>query len=217
MEKVVYLLGAGFSAPLGIPVMNSFLTRSKDLYFTDPARFSHFQEVFDTINELSVIKNYYSADLFNIEEILSILEMREYLEGSSLKDTFIQYISDVIQHYTPEIIPYQRGKLPGNWYQWLFGTNVNRSWQQYGSFIGAICNLTFTGPRGGFAGEYNQIYCEIETNPETVYSIITLNYDLVPESVVSFIQSNYSCQVAPTLRVAKLHGSVDTKVIVPPT
>ena len=29
MEKVVYLLGAGFSAPLGIPVMGNFLTRSK--------------------------------------------------------------------------------------------------------------------------------------------------------------------------------------------
>jgi hypothetical protein len=58
MERVVYLLGAGFSAPLGIPVMSNFLTRSKDLYFTDPARFDHFKEVFDTINELSVIKTF---------------------------------------------------------------------------------------------------------------------------------------------------------------
>ena len=33
MEKITYVLGAGFSAPLGIPVMRDFLTKSKDLYF----------------------------------------------------------------------------------------------------------------------------------------------------------------------------------------
>jgi len=36
LEKVVYLLGAGFSAPLGLPVMSNFLEKSKDIYFADP-------------------------------------------------------------------------------------------------------------------------------------------------------------------------------------
>ncbi|WP_175406349.1 hypothetical protein [Bacillus sp. FJAT-27264] len=29
MEKVVYILGAGFSAPLGIPVMSNFIMKAK--------------------------------------------------------------------------------------------------------------------------------------------------------------------------------------------
>ena len=125
MEKVVYLLGAGFSAPLGIPVMSNFVTRSKDLYFTNPERFAHFTHVFDMINELSVIKNYYSSDLFNIEEILSILEMRDYLEGEELKANFIKYLKDVVEHYTPKLQPYQR-KLPHNWADVLFGDGRDR-------------------------------------------------------------------------------------------
>ena len=47
MEKVVYLLGAGFSAPIGIPVMRNFLTKSRDLYYSDQSKFAHFQEIFN--------------------------------------------------------------------------------------------------------------------------------------------------------------------------
>jgi hypothetical protein len=32
VDRVVYLLGAGFSAPLGLPVMSNFLMKSKDLF-----------------------------------------------------------------------------------------------------------------------------------------------------------------------------------------
>jgi hypothetical protein len=31
VEKVVYLLGAGFSAPLGLPVMSNFLIKAKQV------------------------------------------------------------------------------------------------------------------------------------------------------------------------------------------
>jgi len=140
MEKVVYLLGAGFSAPLGIPVMRNFLTKSRDLYYSDQAKFAHFQEVFNTINELSVIKNFYSSDLFNIEEILSILEMREYLEGEELKANFLEYLADVINHYTPELRPYGP-KLTTNWQDVLFTPFHDSTWRGYGHFISTICNL----------------------------------------------------------------------------
>jgi hypothetical protein len=216
MEKVVYLLGAGFSAPLGIPVMSNFLTRSKDLYFTDPERFAHFSEVFETINELSVIKNYYFSDLFNIEEILSILEMRDYLEGQELKANFTKYLVDVVKHYTPEILRYG-SKLPGNWEDVLFGRGRGSLWAQYGHFVGAVCNLTFAEAQTGFTGEYAQINCRVEPDPKFQYSIVTLNYDCVPESVLSFVETNYNCATPEVLRIAKLHGSVDSGEIVPPT
>jgi len=216
MEKVVFLLGAGFSAPLGIPVMSNFLTRSKDLYFTHPERFAHFNEVFETINELSVIKNYYFSDLFNIEEILSILEMREYLEGQELKANFIKYLVDVVKHYTPEILRYG-SKLPGNWEDVLFGRGSSSLWTQYGHFVGGVCNLTFAEAPTGFTGEYAQINCRVEPDPKFQYSIVTLNYDCVLESVLSFVEKNYTCATPGMLRIAKLHGSVDSGEIVPPT
>jgi hypothetical protein len=139
MDNVVYFLGAGFSAPLGLPVIRNFLVKSKDMYAQDSERYAHFSEVFRTIKELSIIKNYYRADLFNIEEILSILDMGEHLEGRKLGDTFTRYITDVIEYYTPEIKPHPSGKLPDNWYDWPFG--INNIWNPYGMFIGSLLNL----------------------------------------------------------------------------
>jgi hypothetical protein len=69
-SRVVYLLGAGFSAPLGLPVMSNFLERAKDLYYERPSDFGEFLRVFDTIRELSGVLRYAAADLHNIEEIL---------------------------------------------------------------------------------------------------------------------------------------------------
>lgn len=222
MENVVYLLGAGFSAPLGIPVMSNFLEKSRDLYYSDPAKYPHFAEVFNTIREMSIIKNFYHSDLFNIEEILSILEMREYLEGNSLKDSFLQYIRDVITHYTPACLPCAPNRLPGNWWEWLFSNPDDRSsrtWEGYGRFIGSLCNLEFIQrqPRPGGLS-YAEIDCVRTANAETQYSIVTLNYDCVPDCIVSFINDNYSRSGGDiALRIAKLHGSVDSGVIVPPT
>ena len=69
MEKVTYILGAGFSAPLGLPVMQDFLAKSKDLYFSDPRRYRHFERVFDLVRNLllkitlmliySILRKYY--------------------------------------------------------------------------------------------------------------------------------------------------------------
>ena len=101
MDHVVYFLGAGFSAPLGLPVMRDFLVKSKDMFAQDPSRYKHFAKVFELIREMNVAKSYYETDLFNIEEILSILEMRDQLGGKRAK-RFIKYIADVIEHYTPE-------------------------------------------------------------------------------------------------------------------
>jgi hypothetical protein len=128
MDKVVYLLGAGFSAPLGLPVVSNFRIKSYELFARDPEEFSHFQEVSDRINDLSKIKNFYDANLYNIEEILSLLEMEHHLEGKKLPKNFIKYILDVISYYTPKIEPHQPGGLPGNWQHSLFGTNS--LWQQ---------------------------------------------------------------------------------------
>jgi len=83
--------------------MSNFLMKSKDMYFSDRERFGTFKDVFDAIEEVSFTKNYFDANLFNIEEILSILEMQELVESGRLKRGFVHYILDVIKHYTPPV------------------------------------------------------------------------------------------------------------------
>ena len=194
--------------------MSNFLTKSKDMYFEDPNKYPHFARVLEVIQEMSVIKNYYETDLFNIEEILSILEMGEYLRGNQLKDDFLKYIIDVIVHFTPEISEWPPRGIPGNWFDFLFGKNP--LWETYGRFIGNLCHLRFKPSKSGFDNSYSGITCEPITDANAQYSIITLNYDLVLESIVEFVKDKYA-NVNANLSIAKLHGSVDTGVIVPPT
>lgn len=107
MDNVVYVLGAGFSAPLGLPVMSSFIEVSKNLYASDKKRYAHFGRVFDSIRKkLAYITLYYKSNLDNIEEVLSILEMERLAGKVSIEETkdYIKYIIDVIQHFTPPII-----------------------------------------------------------------------------------------------------------------
>lgn len=235
MDKVVYLLGAGFSAPLGLPVVSNFRIKSYELFARDPTKFSHFQEVFDRINDLSRIKNFYDANLYNIEEILSLLEMEHHLEGKKLPENFIRYIVEVIDHYTPKIEPHERGQIPGNWQDWLFGPNS--LWDWYGTFVGSLLDLNFSRSGGQFHGNYSDIVVGTNYNPHARYSVITLNYDMVLENVCEFVNNQYLPQewrasfidglstedkyptrkgrYAPSL--AKLHGSSHTGKIVPPT
>ncbi len=231
MNKVVYFLGAGFSAPLGLPVMTNFLIKSKDMYFSNPKRFEHFASVFETIKEMSVAKNYYETDLFNIEEILSILEMRQMIDGPTKRAEFVKYLIDVIEHFTPAVKKYD-GEMPSNWHKYLFASPIQQS---YAYFVASLLNLDFeasmvvqmapAGPRNVMT-----LKCKKHTSSDTLYSIITLNYDLVIENFSKFfnerrdgeeikfhLDDEDDAQLPKASFLSKLHGSVHTKQIVPPT
>ena len=230
-ELVVYLLGAGFSAPLGLPVMSNFLEKSKDLFYLKDALTTDqskcFKEVFEAIHTMSVVKNYYETDLFNIEEILSILTMQHRLGGEPLKKAFLRYIADVIEFYTPEV---PRLSVPhtSEWYKGLY-SSMGEPGQYYGLFVGSLFQLSISPPAGG-AKRYLNRFVD--------YGVITLNYDLVLERFARSLKANYPN--APTsffrtkyifddgIPLAKLHGSVrhgsvdkseesDKNVIVAPT
>lgn len=225
MEQVVYLLGAGFSAPLGIPVVRNFLERSKDLYFQDPDKYAHFKKVFDTIEELSVCKNYYTVDLFNIEDILSLLEMRSSLANEDeTRKSFVQYIADVVRAYTPS----NPGPTEGqHWSKTIFGPEP---WNHYGVFVATIRNRAFKRVMG--RKHTNSIeYDPLNPEPRSIeYAVITLNYDLVLESLAESLNNQFANkrsfrrdfksrpdEAGFDGYLAKLHGSVDTGEIVPPT
>ena len=225
MERVVYLLGAGFSVPFGIPVVRNFLERSKDLCFRDRDKYAHFSGVFDTIRELSVCKNYYSIDLFNIEDILSLLEMRAGLAGEEeTRKNFVRSIADVIQAYTPS----NPGPTEGqHWSNTIFGPEP---WNLYGPFVTTILNRPFKKimeRKHPNSIEYDPI--DPEPRP-TEYAVITLNYDIMLESLANDLNNWFGKEKAFRRQfehrpeeggfngyLAKLHGSVDSGEIVPPT
>jgi hypothetical protein len=98
-------LGAGFSAPLGLPVMSNFLEKSRDQYFTDPVTYDYFKHIETEIRNIHRASDYYQTNMFNIEDILSILEFRAHLDnsknGKKRLAQFKEYLKDVIKFYTP--------------------------------------------------------------------------------------------------------------------
>jgi hypothetical protein len=232
MERVVYILGAGFSEPLGIPLTSNFLRKSKDM----PSSCERFGNIFKAIDRMSNSKTYYSTDVLNIEEVLSILEMNQRIHGEreDLKHSVIDYIKDVIRHYTPDLKPYEgewetddrRNLWCGN----IFGPfERSPSWYSFGRFVSSIQSLTFE-PKESDDGRIFGLRCIRDPEPRTHYSIITLNYDLIFENVCRFINEHYDVdgelsfitKVEERSRdpykpvLAKLHGSIDSTLI-PPT
>jgi SIR2-like domain len=222
MENVVYFLGAGFSAPLGIPVMSEFFQRSVELHDRDPKKFTHFENVFKYYEKMAVSSTYYSSNLLNIEELLSILEMRRELGLLDDKPDFTKYIADVINESTP-----------GTHLNWTQDTVINallgpRVWQPYVAFASALHQVCFRAAREHSTGQ--DYYPLSPTADKQInYSVITLNYDLVLEKACHII-SQSGMQPVAFLRdetqypgypkgpwLAKLHGSIDSEVIVPPT
>lgn len=230
MEKVVYFTGAGFSAPLGLPVMGNFYFKSWDMYSENPEKYKHFEEIFKEIQRISVTKNYYSGDLFNVEEILSILEMRAQLEGSKLRQAFVQYLCDVVQFHTPELKPY--GRLASNWHEFLFG-EPKSIYRRIATFVANIFNLTVDQVGDVNRDPKERFLLQRRETDGCRYAIVTVNYDRVVEQVVDYVNANFTSLDGHSIVFAslenieknawnlpalvKLHGSVDSGTVVPPT
>jgi hypothetical protein len=219
MRRIVYLLGAGFSAPLGLPVISNFYWKAKDLYDGDPIKFNHFAKSFNLMESFHRVKMFMKADLENIEEILSILEMKDMLSSEPNRESFSKFISDVIIAYTPAIQP----PVPSPQFSNLFGPeHLSASYCIFVSQLFGICK-----------GRFNEQPRALERGKTSAdYSVISLNYDCVLEAACEYINRHYHLDppllfLDPTsdkaaaassqgVMLAKLHGSVRTE-IVPPT
>ncbi len=226
MDHIVYFLGAGFSAPLGLPVMADFIIKAKDMYFGSQQKYADFAKVFATLHELHKAKSYYKTDLFNIEEVLSILETSNSISAPEQELGFKEFIRDVIRYYTPD----QKNATPGDAHDYrkvLFGGDP---WAPYGFFVASLCGLRayrHETPRTGYS-------LHPPTESQVEYSVVTLNYDEVIEGAIrrlrpyfhgdhgrpSFCTELDAQGALPQNRdlcLAKLHGTLDPLTIVPPT
>lgn len=220
MRRVVYVLGAGFSAPLGLPVMANFLEKAKDLYYEADTPPDHFKDVLDTLSQVHVANSYYATDVFNIEEILSILDMQDQVTGGSRSRSFTQFIKQVIGHYTPQLLD---SPAPQRWSELLFWA---RPWEDYAVFISAALGYRFTRTNtfNSTTPDRAHYSADLETDRHTSYSFITLNYDLVLELIADHLRDRFTAGPRFSRRVgeagvplAKLHGSIDSEDIIPPT
>lgn len=227
MENVVYILGAGFSAPLGLPLISNFIMRAKDMFAEDSVKYESFQVVFDRIREMHVAKTYYSTDLLNIEEILSILEMRHRMAGETTR-WFIEFLKDVISFYTPK--PPPLNLQYSNWWTAPF-----RNAHKFTEFVTFTANLLNLQARKHIENELGLTRESLQTSyivaPEAKYGVISLNYDRVLELAAELFCSPESpsaqCQFRTQFRdvttqsrctpLAKLHGSIELNNIIAPT
>lgn len=232
MERVVYLLGAGFSAPFGLPVMRNFLYKAKDLYAAQTEQYEHFHQVFDKLDRMSATKTYFSADLLNIEEILSILEMERQVGGDeSMTEAFERLIADVVKYHTPEL-RVDHESFINNPRAAVFG---REPWHQYGWFVVGLLGKTLRfeeretrSSTGRPLGIEPQGRLQASKHAAE-HSIITLNYDRILEQIADRVQEfndpsesiRFQVRPGPMTGAAgpilcKLHGSVGSS-IVPPT
>ena len=223
MKKIVYLIGAGFSAPLGIPTMKDFFQVSRKL---EIASRPHFKNVFDYWERSSHVKNYSKINMLNIEELLSLIEMEEFLGNTKLSSDIRQYIADVVNHFEVFNKPL-RGELveevlPSNWYKLLFnGPLINN----YGYFFLGLINKSIQPSKNH---ELWQFKINDNLHADTDYSIISLNYDMVFENVEDIFLRKLGQETTTKilcndisksgLKFIKLHGSADRpESIISPT
>lgn len=233
MERIVYLLGAGFSAPLGLPVMKNFISKSRDMTSNDKSgKYSYFENIFEKIKDVSYLKSFINSDLFNIEEILSILEMGFFVGDKTIniKD-FKKYIKDVISFYTPSIDFNPKNLMISNWNDFVFGRDHKLNF--YGLFICYLFQLRIEKTIKIVSTE-NILKFETKQiirngNLVRKYDIVTLNYDEMIENFIKLINKTYTdtseLKLGTTndfnddssnnIKYAKLHGSISTEIMLP--
>ena len=111
-DRNVFILGAGFSADAGAPVVRDFLDVSREL-FDDPnsgldrEERKLFQEVFDFKKKVAQAREKFEIDLDNIEELFGLVEMSQRLrpEVAHTRDATVYLIAKTLQLSTAKPRP----------------------------------------------------------------------------------------------------------------
>jgi NAD-dependent SIR2 family protein deacetylase len=89
-DRNVYILGAGFSAAAGVPVVHDFIDRAR-MYFDDPssgldeAERKHFKGFLDFKRKMSQAREKVKIDLDNIEQLFGLVEISQRLGHETLE------------------------------------------------------------------------------------------------------------------------------------
>ena len=103
-DRNVYILGAGFSASAGAPLIHDFLDRSREFKDNPSSHLekferNYFQEVFDFRREVAQAREKVVIDLDNIEQLFGLVEISQRLEHIQPKvsESMVYLIAKTLQ------------------------------------------------------------------------------------------------------------------------
>src|SRR5260370_21489540 len=103
-DRNVYILGAGFSADAGAPLIQGFLDCSRRLVdqpFSDldPVERAHFKSVFKFRSEMAQSREKVRMDLDDIEQLFGLVEISQRLEARppETRDSTVYLIAKTLQ------------------------------------------------------------------------------------------------------------------------
>jgi len=225
MKRVVYVLGAGFSAPLGVPTMSTFWNVAQEM--VNDRGLVKYQEVLDEILDTMKVDAYYKiGGALRIEEALSTIEMKHGLGKRSRHiENAKEFICQIIERNTPALekrVGEERRAVKADnvWHNDLFrGENMV---ERYGHFVCSLHGLRVirdTSDRNGDEG-WTPLFVAGDKKVDVRYDVVTMNYDMVLEKIcanvksvsegteIQFLESPDDSN-APVL--AKLHGCVSDR------
>lgn len=225
-ERVVYLLGAGFSAPLGLPIIGNFFETARSLLETRPDEFGHFRDVLGLVSRYAQVLHLYSADFFNIEEVLSLAEMEWRLSGRGDVALIADFVRDVVAASTPTFDAIETGIQPPPVPDVEERSKLKR---HYADFAFNLLSLCVTQPDPN-APEIAPLTFSVSRAPQASYGIVSFNYDTVLERCAATLpaesqhvlgfqnpEHGYDLWKPGKPVLAKLHGCIERGGIIAPT
>jgi NAD-dependent SIR2 family protein deacetylase len=131
-DRNVYILGAGFSAPAGVPVIYDFIDRAR-IYFDDPSakmdqvEREHFERFLKFKQKMSQAREKVKIDLDNVEQLFGLVEISQRLglENPETRNSTVYVIAKTLELATrsqragqigfqanKEVLEKKQGKVP---------------------------------------------------------------------------------------------------------
>jgi NAD-dependent SIR2 family protein deacetylase len=225
-NRNVYVLGAGFSAPAGAPVIRDFLDRSRELYddprssMDGPER-ERFARVFEFKRSMGQAREKFRIDLDDIEKLFGLVEISQRL-GENIgqtRDDLVYLIAKTLQVATT----WPTAKRPTI----IFSAHPDPAILQVLGQFGGV----FRNPAGSdfnadmydyFAGLVAGLLDDPDRRTNRKDTIVTFNYDLICDHALrrlgvtpnyhldqDLLSTSEGFKPSRTVDLLKLHGSTN--------
>ncbi len=224
-DRNVFILGAGFSAQAGAPLLNDFLDRSREFkddpsFGLEPDERQRFEDVFEFRREMAQSREKVRIDLDNIEELFGLVELSRRLRRNNerTRDATVYLIAKTLELAV---------KAPGNGrLEVVFDVKPEHNEE----FKNANQHGRFKVGGGVFSADIYEFFAALACGLFDVpacratraTAFITFNYDLVLDRALqrlqlqpdyqltaSSLQTSGPPQSGPKYPVLKLHGSAN--------
>jgi NAD-dependent SIR2 family protein deacetylase len=222
-DRNVYILGAGFSAPAGAPLLRTFLDVSRQInddpaYGLDDQEQIQFHRVFQFKHAMAAAREKFVVDLDNIEDLFGLIEISNRLgeEDGQLRRDVIYLIAKTLQvsimppgSSRPQIA-FHTGAIPGD-VESLTAPS-GRPFRDEGGNNFTVDLYTY------FAALVAGLLDAPQKRSNRKDTIITFNYDLICDDAIRRVQCapNYGLPghadlpgATKSLDILKLHGSAN--------